>query len=183
MSSKRKYDFIGGQNQDNSWIGCVVVMVVIFAIAGVGILMMLTGCSPKVIVQKEVVTEYRDRIVHDTTQVEIPYEVEKIVTRDTASHLENTYAKSDAVVSGGFLSHSLESRPQIIKVPVEVHVTDTLVKEAEIHTETVEVEKPLSWWQKFRIGAFWWLVAALGVALLWIFRKPLLKLLKLCIPL
>lgn len=133
------------------------------------------ACSPKVIVQKEVITEYRDRIVHDTATVEIPVEVEKIVTKDTASHLENTYAKSDAVVSEGFLHHSLESIPKIIKVPVEVHVTDTLYKEAEIHTETVEVEKPLTWWQKFRIGAFWWLVGAVVLLLLWTFRKLIFK--------
>lgn len=133
------------------------------------------ACSPKVIVQKEVITEYRDRIVHDTATVEIPVEVEKVVTRDTVSHLENTYAKSDAVVSEGFLHHSLESIPQIIKVPVEVHVTDTLYKEAEIHTETVEVEKPLTWWQKFRIGAFWWLVGAVVLLLLWTFRKLIFK--------
>ena len=133
------------------------------------------ACSPKVIVQKEVITEYRDRIVHDTATVEIPVEVEKIVTKDTVSHLENTYAKSDAVVSEGFLHHSLESIPKIIKVPVEVHVTDTLYKEAEIHTETVEVEKPLTWWQKFRIGAFWWLVGAVVLLLLWTFRKLIFK--------
>lgn len=168
---KKGYDFIGGRNHDNSWMGCAIPLVVLFLLAGFGLLMILAGCSPKVIVQKEVVTEYRDRIVHDTTQVEIPCEVEKVVTKDTASHLENTYAKSDAIVSGGLLSHSLESRPQIIKVPVEVHVTDTLVKEAEIRTETVEVEKPLSWWQKFRIGAFWWLLGAVILCLLWIFRK------------
>ena len=133
------------------------------------------ACSPKVIVQKEGSTEYRDRIVYDTATVESPVEVEKIVTKDTASHLENTYAKSDAAVSGGFLHHSLESIPQIIKVPVEVHVTDTLYKEAEIHTETVEVEKPLTWWQKFRIGAFWWLVGAVVLLLLWTFRKLIFK--------
>ena len=170
-------------NIDNSWMGGTFLSVIIIAFLLAVITILIAGCSPKVIVQREVVTEYRDRIVHDTTTVEIPLEGEKVVTRDTASHLENTYAKSDAVVSGGFLSHSLESKPQIIRIPVEVHVTDTLVKEAEIRTETVQVEKPLSWWQKFRIGAFWWLVAALGAALLWIFRKPLLKLLKLCIPL
>ena len=168
---KKRYDFVGGQNKDNSWMGCAIPAVLIFILLAFGLLMMFVGCSPKVIVQKEVVTEYRDRIVHDTTQVEIPYEVEKIVTKDTASHLENTYAKSDAIVSSGLLSHSLESRPQIIKVPVEVHVTDTIVKEAEIRTETVEVEKPLSWWQKFRIDAFWWLLGAVVLCLLWIFRK------------
>lgn len=131
----------------------------------------LASCSPRVITKTETVIEYRDRIVTDTAVVEIPVEVEKIVTRDTTSHLENTYAKSDAMVSEGFLHHSLESIPQYIKVPVEVHVTDTLYKEAEIRTETVEVEKPLSWWQKFRIDAFWWLLGAAVLLLLWTFRK------------
>lgn len=131
----------------------------------------LASCSPRVITKTETVIEYRDRIVTDTAVVEIPVEVEKIVTRDTTSHLENTYAKSDAMVSEGFLHHSLESIPQYIRVPVEVHVTDTLYKEAEIHTETVEVEKPLSWWQKFRMDAFWWLLGAVVLLLLWTFRK------------
>ena len=131
----------------------------------------LASCSPRVITKTETVIEYRDRIVTDTAVVEIPVEVEKIVTRDTTSHLENTYAKSDAMVSEGFLHHSLESIPQYIRVPVEVHVTDTLYKEAEIRTETVEVEKPLSWWQKFRMDAFWWLLGAVIALLLWTFRK------------
>lgn len=133
----------------------------------------LASCSPRVITETKTVIEYRDRIVTDTAVVEIPVEVEKIVTRDTTSHLENTYARSDAMVSEGFLHHSLESKPQYIKVPVEVHVTDTLYKEAEIRTETVEVEKPLSWWQKFRIQAFWWLLGAVAALLLWTFRKLL----------
>ena len=131
----------------------------------------LASCSPRVITETKTVIEYRDRIVTDTAVVEIPVEVEKIVTRDTTSHLENTYAKSDAMVSEGFLHHSLESIPQYIRVPVEVHVTDTLYKEAEIRTETVEVEKPLSWWQKFRMYAFWWLLGAVIALLLWTFRK------------
>lgn len=131
----------------------------------------LASCSPRVITETKTVIEYRDRIVTDTAVVEIPVEVEKIVTRDTTSHLENTYAKSDAMVSEGFLHHSLESIPQYIKVPVEVHVTDTLYKEAEIRTETVEVEKPLSWWQMFRMDAFWWLLGAVVLLLLWTFRK------------
>ena len=61
---------------------------------------------------------------------------------------------------------------------------DTLVK-VKVDSVTVErtkevkVEKPLSWWQKAKIGAFWWLLAALAVALVYIFRKPILKLIKL----
>ena len=117
------------------------------------------------------VVEYRDsigiheRIIHDTAKVEIPVEVEKIVTRDTVSHLENTYAKSDAVVSEGFLWHSLESKPQIIYVPVEVQVSDTTSTHSEVITQYVEVEKQLTWWQTFRLKAFWWMVGAIVLLL------------------
>ena len=156
-------------------------------VAGVvpALLLVLAGatscCAPRVITKTETVVEYRDRVVHDTATVAVPYEVEKVVTRDTVSHLENGYAKSDASVSGGFLSHSLESKPQIIRVPVEVHVTDTIKveKEAVETIKEVEVEKSLSWWQKAKIGAFWWLLGAVIGLLLWIFRKPILALLKL----
>lgn len=137
--------------------------------------LLLASCSPKIIerVVKEV--EYRDRIVYDTARVEIPVEVEKIVTRDTVSHLENSYAKSDASVSGGFLSHSLESIPQIIRVPVEVHVTDTLWRESEVRTEVVEVEKKLNWWQRFRLDGFWVLLAVSAILLFFTFRKFFVK--------
>ena len=135
-----------------------------------------TGCSPKVVEKVVTKIEYRDRIVHDTAKVEIPYEVEKIVTRDTASHLENTYAKSDAVVSQGFLHHSLESRPQIIKVPVEVKVTDTLWMESQVIEKEVQVEKKLTWWQRIRLNAFPWLACAVLLLLAWTFRKFIFRL-------
>lgn len=131
----------------------------------------VVACSPRIIERTVTKIEFRDRVVHDTAKVEIPYEVEKIVTRDTASRLENSFAKSDAVVSGGFLSHSLESKPQYIKVPVEVHVTDTLIRESEIRTEIKEVEKPLSKWKSAKLDAFWWLVMIIVGLLLWTFRK------------
>lgn len=157
---------VGGDNQDNGWMG---KMVLIYIILILFFSWLFAGCSPKVIVQKEI--EYRDRVVVDTARVEIPVEVEKIVTLDTVSHLENKYAKSDAMVSQGYLHHSLESIPQVIKVPVEVHVTDTLYKEAQIIEKEVKVEQPLSWWKKFEIGAFWWLVGAVLILLVWTFRK------------
>ena len=146
------------------------------------LLALACSCSPKVVerVVTEYRTEYRDRIIHDTATFEIPVEVEKIVTRDTVSHLENSYAASDAVVSGGYLSHSLESKPQTIYVPYEVTVTDTLIVEKEVTTavETKEVEKELTAWQAFRLRSFGWLLVSLVLALAWIFRKPLLALLK-----
>ena len=136
------------------------------------------SCSPRVIekIKTETVTEYRDRIVHDTTTFEIERIVEKIVTRDTVSRLENKYAKSDAVVSDGFLSHSLESKPQVIKVPYQVHVTDTVYKEkaSETVTETKYVEKRLNIWQRFRLWAFPFIL----ILLAWAYRKQIASLVK-----
>ena len=136
------------------------------------------SCSPRVIekIKTETVTEYRDRIVHDTTTFEIERIVEKIVTRDTVSRLENKYAKSDAVVSDGFLSHSLESKPQVIKVPYQVHVTDTVYKEkaSETVTETKYVEKKLNIWQRFRLWAFPFIL----ILLAWAYRKQIASLVK-----
>ena len=150
---------------------CHIVAVIASAIALAAILIALTGCSPRIVEKIVTQIEYRDREIHDTTTIEIPKEVEKIVTRDTVSHLENTYGKSDAVVSGGFLHHSLETKPQIIKVPFTVTVTDTLWKESEIHEVIKEVEKPLSWWRKFEIGAVWALLGALVTAAFFVIKK------------
>jgi len=161
---------------NKSYIGTLgrsVLVVVLFSL--------LSGCSllrPKVITKIEKEVEYRDREVHDTATVEIPIEVERIVTRDTSSHLENSFAKSDAVVSGGYLHHSLESIPQIIRVPVVVHVTDTIYREKEaVETiKEVKVEKPLSWSQKAKIGAFPWLVIGFLGLLIWVTKKWWLRL-------
>ena len=168
-------------NQDNSWIGPMflwyIVVCVLIAIA----LASLAGCSPKIIRETVTKIEYRDRVVRDTAIVEIEREVERVVTRDTVSRLENKFAKSEAVVSGGFLAHSLETKPQKIPVPVEAHVTDTVIveKEAQIIEKEVKVEKPLSWWQRFKIGAFWWLFLGVVASVVIIFRKPIFKLLAL----
>lgn len=161
---------------NKSYIGTLgrgVLVVVLFSL--------LSGCSllrPKVITKIEKEVEYRDREVHDTATVEIQIEVERIVTRDTTSHLENSFAKSDAVVSGGYLHHSLESIPQIIRVPVVVHVTDTIYREKEaVETiKEVKVEKPLSWSQKAKIWAFPWLVIGFLGLLIWVTKKWWLRL-------
>ena len=60
---------------------------------------------------------------------------------------------------------------------------DTLVKVkvdsvAFERIKEVKVEKPLSAWKSFQIAAFWWLLGAVIALLAWIFRKPILKLLK-----
>ena len=96
-----------------------------------------------------------ERVV-DTAYVELPVIVEKIATLDTVSVLENKYAKSAATVSGGVLTHALETKP--VKAPVKVEkqivYRDSTVYRNRIQTVTKEVEKPLTGWQqaKLRVG-------------------------------
>ena len=96
---------------------------------------------------------YETKTVHDTTYVELPVIVEKVATLDTASVLENKYAKSAASVSGGVLAHSLETKPVREPVSVEKQIVyrDSLVYRDKVQTVTVEVEKKLTWWQSFKM--------------------------------
>ena len=97
-----------------------------------------------------------EKIVKDTAWFELPVIVEKVATLDTASVLENKYAKSEAVVTGGVLHHSLQTKP--VREPVSIEskeiVRDSIVYRDRIQTRTVEVEKKLTWWQqaKMKVG-------------------------------
>ena len=94
-----------------------------------------------------------EKIVKDTAWFELPVIVEKVSTLDTASVLENKYAKSEASVSDGVLHHSLQTKP--VREPVKVErvevVRDSLVYRDRVQTVTVEVEKKLTWWHRFRL--------------------------------
>ena len=104
----------------------------------------------------KVEVRYETKTVHDTAFVELPVIVERVATLDTASVLENKYAKSAASVSGGVLTHSLETKPVREPVSVEKQIVyrDSLVFRDKVQTVTVEVEKKLTWWQtlKMRLG-------------------------------
>ena len=104
----------------------------------------------------KVEVRYETKTVHDTAYVELPVIVERVATLDTASVLENKYAKSAASVSGGVLAHSLETKPVREPVSVEKQIVyrDSLVFRDKVQTVTVEVEKKLTWWQtlKMRLG-------------------------------
>lgn len=104
----------------------------------------------------KVEVRYETKTVHDTAYVELPVIVERVATLDTVSVLENKYAKSAASVSGGVLSHSLETKPVREPVAVEKQIVyrDSLVFRDKVQTVTVEVEKKLTWWQtlQMRLG-------------------------------
>ena len=138
------------------------------------------GSVKQVTPTERVVTETRIETVYqtDTVLMEIPKIVEKVVTKDTVSVLENDYAKSQAVVTDGLLAHSLETKP--VQKPVEVQTKivyrDSVIVKDNVIVQTVEVEKELTGWQTFKMktGGF-----ALGIIVLLIvcvilyFVKPL----------
>ena len=99
----------------------------------------------------EVRTEVKT--IHDTAWMELPVIVERVATLDTASVLENKYARSEASVSGGILSHSLETKP--VKQPVAVEsreiVRDSIVFRDRVVHDDIYIEKQLNGWQKFRL--------------------------------
>ena len=101
----------------------------------------------------KVEVRYETKTIHDTAFVELPVIVERVATLDTASVLENKYAKSAASVSGGVLTHSLETKPVREPVSVEKQIVyrDSLVFRDRVQTVTVEVEKKLTWWQTFKM--------------------------------
>ena len=117
-------------------------------------------------------------IQHDTAYVELPVIVEKVATLDTTSTLENTYAKSEAVVTAGILHHSLETKPVSIPVKVETKTVyrDSLVFRDRVQTQTLEVEKKLNWWQKLKLkaGGLFLILTLIGIVYIIVnlFVKP-----------
>lgn len=119
----------------------------------------LPGCSPRII--EKVVYQ------HDTTVV---HRRDSIIRRDSVYVKE--WMKGDTVYIEKYKDRYIyrDRWRDSIKI-----VRDSVSIE---HIKEVKVEKPLSWWQKARIGAFWWLLVGLVAALAWIFRKPLFSLIK-----
>lgn len=115
--------------------------------------------------------------VHDTAYIELPVFVERNVTRDTTSTLENPYAKSEASITDGLLSHSLQTKPtrQPVKIEKEIVYRDSIVFRDHTETVTVEVEKELTKWQSFKMKTggttLAILIIAIVTAALYLFLK------------
>ena len=117
----------------------------------------LAGCSPKII--EKVRTEYITETVHhrDTT-----YSRDSIYIRE--------WMKGDTVYLDRYRDRYIyRDRWKDSVNVVEVHDTTSV---------QVKVDKPLSWSQKAKIGAFWYILAGLILSLAYIFRKPILLFLK-----
>ena len=115
----------------------------------------------------------------DTVFLELPV-IEKVVeTLDTASTIENKYAKSTASVSNGVLAHSLATKA--VKEPVTVD-RQIVYRDSLVYVDRVVpqlVEKELSGWQKFKLCIGGWTMAAcvilIVIAILYIVKPFKLK--------
>ncbi len=146
----------------------------------------LVCCSPRIVekVITETVTEVRDSIAWRDTTIYVPVPLESnqvIVFANDTTHLETSVAESDAWVSpDGFLHHTLNNKPT--RIPYKAILPErwlmTEVKNTKEQTHVIErevmVEKPLNPWQRFRIGAFWWLLAIAAAG----WRKPLFSIIR-----
>lgn len=102
--------------------------------------------------------EYRERVVKVpvTVYVEVPVEVRERISNDTLSHLETSFAVSDASIvwidGVAFLRHSLANKPQKIakqdSVPVVEKETIQWKTRRVTYSRTEIREKQLTWWQK-----------------------------------
>ena len=129
---------------------------IVIVVAGA---LLLASCSPRIV----------ERVVvhHDTTTVH---------HRDSIHHLDSIYIREwmrgDTVFVDRFRDRYIYKdrwRDSIV-TKVDSFAVETI--------KEVQVEKPLSWGKRAKIGAFWWLVSALILCAGWIFRKPLVAILK-----
>ena len=136
------------------------------------LLLAASACStvrqfPTVTDSTKVEVHVVEKIVRDTAWIELPAIMEKVQTLDTVSVLENKYAKSEASIRSGILAHSLEVKPVKEPVSIEVReiVRDSIIFRDRVQTQTIEVERKLTWWQslKMKAGSVALLVIALAI--------------------
>lgn len=117
------------------------------------VLLLAASCSPRIVEHVRTEVVYRDRVQKDS-----------LYFRDSVFISEKV--KGDTVYIDRFKYRYIYK---------DKYKTDTLLR--EVHDTTaveVPVEKSLSAWKSFKIGAFWWLLAALLLTNI----KPIIKLIK-----
>lgn len=128
-------------------------------------------------------TEVRKEVIYipDTVYIKIPAQSAERTTKDSTSELENDFASSTARINpDGTLYHDLNTKPQDKPVPTEKEVerNDSIVYIDRFVEVPIPVEKELSWWEQTCIKWFPYLIGALLLSLVTIFRKPMLTLIR-----
>lgn len=172
--------------------GRLLSYTVLYTILLIPFLSCLPSCSPSIVERIVTITqtEVRDSTAWRDTTIYVPIPLESdqaIVHVGDTSHRETSIAESDAWIGkDGMIHHSLRNKaseriPYDLKMPerwLYTGVTNTKEHEQGI-IKREYVDKPLSWWQKARLRAFWWLLGGLILSFGWIFRKPIIRVLKL----
>ena len=142
------------------------------------LLFLSVACSVtrQVTPREQTTVEVRTNTVYvpDTVYIELPRIVEKVQTLDTVSVLENKYAKSEAQVSNGVLTHNLETKPvrepAIVQKQI-VYKDSVVVKEVDVD-HYIEMPAELTAWQSFKIKlggyAFALIIILIVVAILYV---------------
>lgn len=119
-----------------------------------------TACSPKIYERVRTEYVYKDRVQVDTTFLKDSVFIREQVKGDTVRIVE-------------YRDRYHYDYKYLTKVDT-VMMRDTVAIERK---KEVKVEKKLSFWQRVKIGAFWWLFALSAGLLVWTFRKQILRLL------
>ena len=138
-------------------LGLQLAVAAVTTFVAVALLLLTSGCSPKIIRE----------IQHDTTYVE-RVRVDSLYKRDSVYIRE----KGDTLyVYQEHIRDRYIFRCDTVRLVKVDSVTVERVKE-------VKVPQPLTKAQTLKIRAFWGLLGAVVLLLLWTFRKSILKLLK-----
>lgn len=124
------------------------------ATVGLCLCFALPSCSPKIVEKWNTQYVYRDVHHRDT-----------VITKDSVYIRE--WVKGDTVYIEKYKDRFVYRDRWLDSIIVE---RDSVAVET---IKEVKVEKPLSWSQKARIGAFPWLLLVAVVLGVWTFRKPL----------
>jgi hypothetical protein len=123
------------------------------------LLIILSSCSPRVITE----IHYQ----HDTTYIQ-QIQIDSVYKRDSI-YIKD---KGDTV---WIYKELWREKYKYLRDTVSIVRVDSVAVEKE---KIIQVEKPLSKWKSWQLAAFPWLLGLLGIAGLWTFRKPLLKLIR-----
>lgn len=166
--------------------GCGMPLIILCLIVAMGI---VVGCRTIKSSEKEntdtsdsVRIEYIEKIVKVpvTVTVEVPVEQKDRMTNDSTSHLETSFAVSDAsmiwIDGVAFLRHSLENKPQKISrqdsVPVKEKETVKWKTRRVTYNKTVMLEKQLTRWQQAKQDYGGWAIGILaGLIIIFILRQ------------
>ena len=135
--------------------------------AFIPMLLLFFSCAPR-----EVIRYVRDvsiKVERDTVveAVLIPFK-DSVTIMDTASVLENKYARTSAKWENSTLTHTLEIKPTPIEVKTKIiEIVDSIPYEVE---RIKEVNR-LTSWQKLRLDLFNFLVAFFIAALFFLLRR------------